>query len=93
MYLNNTYINLFLIIDFARSISNKMAEVYNFIEDIAPMKESMTIKIRVIRLWKPPSFNNPNVDGSIEMVLLDEKVRNCSLQIYNLILGTLYKLS
>ncbi|KAL2901048.1 Replication factor A protein 1 [Bienertia sinuspersici] len=50
-----------------------MAQEYNFIEEITPLKENVTIKIRIIRLWKSPSFDNPNEDGSIEMAFLDEK--------------------
>ncbi|CAO2832104.1 unnamed protein product [Amaranthus hypochondriacus] len=40
---------------------------YNYIEEITPLNESMVIKIRIIRLWKPPSYDDPSVDGSIEM--------------------------
>ncbi|CAO2837076.1 unnamed protein product [Amaranthus hypochondriacus] len=46
---------------------------YNYIEEITPLNESMVIKIRIIRLWKPPSYDDPSVDGSIEMVFLDAK--------------------
>ncbi|KAL2898322.1 Replication factor A protein 1 [Bienertia sinuspersici] len=50
-----------------------MATEYNFIHEITPLRENMTIKVRIIRLWKPPNYNNPSEDGSIEMVFLDEK--------------------
>ncbi|KAL2926026.1 Replication protein A 70 kDa DNA-binding subunit E, partial [Bienertia sinuspersici] len=46
-----------------------MATEYNFIHEITPLRENMTIKVRIIRLWKPPNYNNPSEDGSIEMVL------------------------
>ncbi|KAL2892350.1 Replication factor A protein 1 [Bienertia sinuspersici] len=49
-----------------------MAQEYSFIDEITPLKENVTIKIRIIRLWKP-RFDNPIEDGSIEMVFLDEK--------------------
>lgn len=58
-----------------------MAYTYNFIEDITPLKQNITIKVRIVRLWKPPSFDNSNEDGSIEMVFLDEKVMKYSLLI------------
>ncbi|KAL2894964.1 Replication factor A protein 1 [Bienertia sinuspersici] len=50
-----------------------MSQEYKFIKEITPLKENITIKIRIIRLWKLQSFDNPNEDGSIEMVFLDEK--------------------
>ncbi|KAL2930704.1 Replication protein A 70 kDa DNA-binding subunit A [Bienertia sinuspersici] len=51
-----------------------MAAEYNFIHEITPLRENMTIKVRIIRLWKPPNYNNPSEDaGSIDMVFLDEK--------------------
>ncbi|KAL2896630.1 Replication factor A protein 1 [Bienertia sinuspersici] len=37
------------------------------------MKETMTIRVRIIRLWKQPSYQNPKEDGSVEMVFMDEK--------------------
>ncbi|KAL2941604.1 Beta-galactosidase 9 [Bienertia sinuspersici] len=43
------------------------------ISDITPLKESWKIKVRIIRLWYQPDYNNPNITGSIEMVLVDEK--------------------
>ncbi|KAL2923693.1 Replication factor A protein 1, partial [Bienertia sinuspersici] len=50
-----------------------MGQEYKFIEEITPLKENITIKIRIIRLWKPSSFDIPNEDGSIEKVFLDEE--------------------
>ncbi|KAL2924030.1 Replication factor A protein 1, partial [Bienertia sinuspersici] len=31
------------------------------------------IKVRIIRLWEVPNYNNQNVVDSIELVLIDEK--------------------
>ncbi|KAL2934661.1 Replication factor A protein 1, partial [Bienertia sinuspersici] len=31
------------------------------------------IKVRIIRLWEVPNYNNPNVVDSIELALVDEK--------------------
>nr|ABD83325.1 Fgenesh protein 114 [Beta vulgaris] len=50
-----------------------MAQGYDCIGAINPIKDSWSIKIRIVRLWKTPSFANPNEDGSIEMIFLDEK--------------------
>ncbi|KAL2927156.1 Replication factor A protein 1 [Bienertia sinuspersici] len=50
-----------------------MEKITNFIEEITPMKETMTIRVRIIRLWKQPSYQNPKEDGSVEMVFMDEK--------------------
>ncbi|KAL2896541.1 Replication protein A 70 kDa DNA-binding subunit [Bienertia sinuspersici] len=33
----------------------------------------LKIKVRIIRLWEVPNYNNPNVVDSIELVLVDEK--------------------
>lgn len=38
------------------------------------MKERITLKVRIARLWKPPCFKNPKEEGSIEMMFLDKKV-------------------
>ncbi|XP_074337264.1 uncharacterized protein LOC141674455 [Apium graveolens] len=46
-----------------------MTNSYNFIEDITALSQTITIKDRIIQLWRPPSFKNPNEDGSIEMVV------------------------
>ncbi|KAL2923296.1 hypothetical protein RDABS01_014787, partial [Bienertia sinuspersici] len=57
-----------------------MGQEYKFIEEITPLKENIAIKIRIIHLWKPPSFDKPNEDGSIEMVFLDEKSKKTLLK-------------
>jgi hypothetical protein len=42
--------------------------------DILPGKENVRIRVRIVRLWKVPSFVNPSQSISLEMVLVDEKV-------------------
>jgi hypothetical protein len=54
-----------------------MAKVCKKFDDVAetvPNQGSVRIKVRVIRLWKIPSFLNPSEISSIEMVLIDDKV-------------------
>ncbi|GAU24722.1 hypothetical protein TSUD_355510 [Trifolium subterraneum] len=47
--------------------------VFDDIADIMYGKENLHIKVRVVRLWKVPSFLNPSEFTSVEMVLVDEK--------------------
>ncbi|GAU39622.1 hypothetical protein TSUD_397110 [Trifolium subterraneum] len=47
--------------------------VFDDIADIMSGKENLHIKVRVVRLWKVPSFLNPSEFTSVEMVLVDEK--------------------
>jgi hypothetical protein len=54
---------------------------FDAVGDIHPGGENMRINVRVLRLWKVPTFLNPSEIGSIEMVLLDDKV-NLVLQYY-----------
>ncbi|KAK2413753.1 replication protein A 70 kDa DNA-binding subunit C [Trifolium repens] len=46
---------------------------FDAVGDIHPGGENMRINVRVLRLWKVPTFLNPSEIGSIEMVLLDDK--------------------
>ncbi|WJX38287.1 hypothetical protein P8452_25966 [Trifolium repens] len=46
---------------------------FDAIADIHPDKEDIRINVRVLRLWKVPTFLNPSENGSIEMVLVDDK--------------------
>ncbi|KAL2941879.1 Replication protein A 70 kDa DNA-binding subunit, partial [Bienertia sinuspersici] len=50
-----------------------MSQSFNMINDLTPINENWRIKVRIIRLWKVPNYNNPNVVDSIELVLVDEK--------------------
>jgi hypothetical protein len=42
--------------------------------DILQGKENVRIRVRIVRLWKVPSFVNPSESISLEMVFVDEKV-------------------
>ncbi|KAK2447592.1 replication protein A 70 kDa DNA-binding subunit C [Trifolium repens] len=41
--------------------------------DILQGKENVRIRVRIVRLWKVPSFVNPSESISLEMVFVDEK--------------------
>ena len=51
-----------------------MANRCDPLEKITPVRECWRIKVRVIRLWTLPSFNNPESISSLEMVVMDEFV-------------------
>ncbi|KAL2892980.1 Replication protein A 70 kDa DNA-binding subunit D [Bienertia sinuspersici] len=50
-----------------------MALLYDFVREINPMKETRSIKIKVIRLLTTPNFYNTENHYSIEIVIVDEK--------------------
>ncbi|KAL2922158.1 Replication protein A 70 kDa DNA-binding subunit C [Bienertia sinuspersici] len=50
-----------------------MTSNINLISEITPTRETWSIKVRIIRLWRVPSFENPSEEYSIEMILMDEK--------------------
>jgi hypothetical protein len=52
----------------------KVCKNFDDVAEIVPNQLSTRIKVRVLRLWKIPSFLNPSEISSIEMVLIDEKV-------------------
>jgi hypothetical protein len=52
---------------------------FDAIADIVPGNENFRIKVRVVRVWKVPAFLNPSESVSLEMVLIDEKVRSLQL--------------
>ncbi|KAK2454097.1 replication protein A 70 kDa DNA-binding subunit C [Trifolium repens] len=51
----------------------KVCKKFDDLADILPNQGSIRIKVRVLRLWKIPSFLNPSEISSIEMVLIDDK--------------------
>ncbi|GAU30100.1 hypothetical protein TSUD_55840 [Trifolium subterraneum] len=53
----------------------KVDAKFNDIVEIDAGKKVLRIKARVIRLWKVPQFSNPSEFSSLEMVLLDEKLK------------------
>jgi hypothetical protein len=52
----------------------KVDSKFDDVTDILPDKENVSIKVRVIRLWKVPAFLNPCESSSLELVLIVEKV-------------------
>jgi hypothetical protein len=54
---------------------------FDDIADILPGKENVCINVRVLRLWKVHAFLNPSESSSIEMVLVDQKVRFISMEV------------
>jgi hypothetical protein len=58
-------------------VCNEKATVDSKIDDVADIasgRDNFCIRVRVVRLWKVPAFLNPSEYGSLEMVLIDEKV-------------------
>jgi len=53
----------------------KMTIKFSLISSIRPGKSDWKLKVRVLRLWYVAEFKNPNERNSIEMIILDEKVR------------------
>jgi hypothetical protein len=51
-----------------------MASKYSQIDDVCPGRIDWKIKARVLNLWTIPNFRSRIGDGSIEMILLDDKV-------------------
>lgn len=52
-----------------------MEKAFHSVYEIATGKDGLKIKVRVLRLWEVPAFLNPDQTNSVEMVLIDEKVR------------------
>jgi hypothetical protein len=52
----------------------KVDSKFDDVTDILPNKENVSIKVRVIRLWKVPAFLNPCESSSLELALIDKKV-------------------
>ena len=69
--------------------------MYAFLSDVNPTKENWKIKVRVSRLFTMPSYYNQSSAGTIELVLLDEKViqKLKTFQILDLILNDYSHLS
>lgn len=51
-----------------------MARRLSSLDEIVPGRVDWKVKVRIIHLWRVPSYSNPDVTYSIEMILLDEKV-------------------
>ncbi|XP_061370271.1 uncharacterized protein LOC133312993 [Gastrolobium bilobum] len=50
-----------------------MSSKYDFVKDLNPTKEEWRIKVRVVRCWKVPSFNQKDFDDNVDMVLVEER--------------------
>jgi hypothetical protein len=61
-----------------------MNTAFDMIGSVSPGRESWRFKVRVLRLWSVSSFMKPNQANSIEMVLIDEKVRRTLLLTYSI---------
>jgi hypothetical protein len=48
---------------------------FDGIVDLSPGKENASINVRVLRIWKVAAFLNPSQTGTMEMVLVDHKVK------------------
>lgn len=57
-----------------QSTQIKMAPITTPIAAILAGKINIKIHCRVIHMWTVPDYNNPNEDGCMHMLLLDEKV-------------------
>ncbi|MFS7989516.1 hypothetical protein Hanom_Chr11g01047861 [Helianthus anomalus] len=45
-----------------------------YLKDLDLARRDYTVKVRVLRLWKQPMYNNLEQFYSIEMIVVDEKV-------------------
>jgi hypothetical protein len=48
---------------------------FDCIADLMPDKDNLRVRVRILRLWKVPAFLNPLESSSMEMVLVDDKVK------------------
>ncbi|KAJ0879381.1 putative nucleic acid-binding protein [Helianthus annuus] len=44
-----------------------------YLKDLDLARRDYTVKVRVLRLWKQPMYNNPDQFYSIEMIVVDEE--------------------
>lgn len=51
-----------------------MASHFDSISNVCFNRESIRLKVRVVRLWSVPMFNNAAQTSSLEMILVDEQV-------------------
>ncbi|GJU83022.1 nucleic acid-binding, OB-fold, replication protein A, OB domain protein [Tanacetum coccineum] len=50
-----------------------MAATSNLLTELTPFKDDWHIKVRIVKLWKLPSYKNPMETFRIELILLDEE--------------------
>lgn len=51
-----------------------MAPIYTPVSAIVAGKIKLKLKVRVLRLWSVPNFNNADEECFVHMLLLDDKV-------------------
>lgn len=51
-----------------------MALPVTMLNDLTPGKENWKIRVRLLRVWDAPDYYKPEKPGSLEVVLIDEKV-------------------
>jgi hypothetical protein len=69
-------------------VFNKSCSVdgkFDDIADLIPGKENVSINVRVLLLWRVQAFLNPSETSTIEMVLVDQKVK-AIVRLYGLFL-------
>jgi len=64
-----------------------MDPVFDSVADVKIGREYWRLRVRVLRLWKVPSFKNPEQAISLEPVLVDEKVSFFLLYYYVYVAG------
>ena len=52
----------------------QMARKFDAVSDITPLKESWRLRVRIVRLWVMPGFEQKDTTNSLEMILIDEQV-------------------
>jgi len=52
----------------------EMAPIITPVSAILAGKVHIRLRVRVIHMWTVPDYNNPQEDGVLHMLLMDEKV-------------------
>ncbi|KAK9075013.1 hypothetical protein SSX86_003332 [Deinandra increscens subsp. villosa] len=55
---------------------------FNFISDLDVCKDDFILKVRVIRAWRKPMYNNVSVTHTIEMIIVDEQSK-CLFKLFD----------
>ncbi|KAK9073878.1 hypothetical protein SSX86_006472 [Deinandra increscens subsp. villosa] len=60
---------------------------FNFISDLDVCKDDFILKLRVIRAWRKPMYNNAFITHTIEMIMVDEQGHriqsNCLFKLFD----------
>ncbi|KAK2362001.1 hypothetical protein QL285_087099 [Trifolium repens] len=64
-----------LVVDEEKETRKSETKVVSTAQPFIPDKEDARIRVRVVRLWKVPAFLNPSESSSLEMMLVEEKVK------------------